>query len=51
MISSCDHCGRILPFWKVRCSNCKKSAMNWLQVVVIGAVALPTLFVLAKVLL
>jgi uncharacterized OB-fold protein len=51
MISSCEHCGRILPFWKLRCSNCKKSAMNWLQLGVLAAFALGTLFIGAKYLL
>jgi len=50
MISSCDHCGRILPLWKIRCSNCKKSAMNWLQVLAIAVIVLPALFLLAKLL-
>jgi len=31
MISSCDHCGRILPFWKIRCFRLQESAMNWLS--------------------
>jgi len=48
MISSCDHCGRILPWWKVSCSNCKKSAMNWLQLLAIACFALPALFLLVK---
>jgi RNA polymerase subunit RPABC4/transcription elongation factor Spt4 len=48
MISSCDHCGRILPLWRIRCPNCKKSAMNWLQLLAIAVLVLPTLFLLAK---
>jgi RNA polymerase subunit RPABC4/transcription elongation factor Spt4 len=48
MISSCDHCGRILPLWRIHCPNCKKSAMNWLQLLAIAVIALPALFLLAK---
>lgn len=48
MISSCDHCGRILPLWRISCPDCKKSAMNWLQILAIAVVALPALFLLAK---
>ncbi len=48
MISSCDHCGRILALWRVRCPKCKKSAMNWLQILAIAVVALPALFLLLK---
>jgi hypothetical protein len=40
-----------LPFWKLRCSNCKKSAMNWLQLVVMAGFALGTLLIGAKLLL
>ncbi len=46
MISSCDQCGRILPFWRIRC--CKKSAMNWLQLAAIALLAIPALFLLLK---
>jgi len=48
MISSCDQCGRILPLWRVRCPNCKKSAMNWLQVLAIAILAIPMLFLVVK---
>ena len=48
MISSCDECGRILPFWRVRCPNCKKSTLNWLQLLAIAILALPALFVVLK---
>lgn len=48
MISSCDHCGRILPLWRIHCPNCKKSAMNWLQILAIAVLIVPALFVLAK---
>jgi uncharacterized OB-fold protein len=48
MISSCDHCGRILAFWKIRCSNCKKSALNWLQLLAIIILAVPVLFIVMK---
>lgn len=46
MISSCDQCGRILPFWKLRC--CKKSAMNWLHLAGMAGLALPVIFILLK---
>jgi len=48
MISSCDHCGRILALWRLRCPSCKKSAMNWLQLLAIAILALPVLFVIMK---
>lgn len=50
MISSCDHCGRILQLWRIRCPHCKKSAMNWLQVLGIVILAVPALFILVKLL-
>jgi uncharacterized OB-fold protein len=48
MISSCDHCGRILALWRFRCLNCKKSAMNWLQLLAIAILAVPVLFIIMK---
>lgn len=48
MISSCDQCGRILALWRFRCPNCKKSAMNWLQLLAIGVLAVPVLFLVVK---
>jgi uncharacterized OB-fold protein len=48
MISSCDHCGRILAWWRIRCPNCKKSAMNWLQLLALAGIALPALFLLVR---
>jgi len=48
MISSCDQCGRILALWRVRCPKCKKSAMNWLQILAIAVILVPTLFLLVK---
>ena len=48
MISSCDNCGRILAFWRLRCHNCKKSALNWLQVLAMAILVLPALFLLVK---
>jgi uncharacterized OB-fold protein len=48
MISSCDHCGRILPWWQIHCPTCKKSAMNWLQLLALAVIALPALFLLVK---
>lgn len=48
MIWSCDQCGTILRLWKMRCPNCKKSAMSWLQMVVIAVLAVPALFLLLK---
>jgi uncharacterized OB-fold protein len=48
MISSCDHCGRILALWRFRCPNCKKSAMNYLQLLAIAVLAVPALFLLLK---
>jgi uncharacterized OB-fold protein len=48
MISSCDQCGRILALWRLRCPNCKKSALNWLQLLAMAVMAIPVLFVLLK---
>jgi uncharacterized OB-fold protein len=48
MISSCDQCGRILALWRFRCPDCKKSAMNWLQLLAIAVLAVPALFIAAK---
>ena len=48
MISSCDHCGRILPLWRIRCSDCRKSALNWLQLLAVVVLAVPAIFFLAK---
>jgi uncharacterized OB-fold protein len=48
MISSCDHCGRILALWRLRCSDCKQSAVNWLQLLAMAILALPVLFILVK---
>ncbi|HSS22326.1 MAG TPA: hypothetical protein VLL54_19800 [Pyrinomonadaceae bacterium] len=50
MISSCDECGRILALWRVRCPDCKKSALNWLQLVVVAILIVPTLFIIEKLL-
>jgi hypothetical protein len=32
--------------WKVRCPNCRSSAMSWLQMGVVGIVAVPVFFYL-----
>jgi len=48
MISSCDQCGRILPLWRIRCPHCKKSALNWLQILGIAILVVPAVFVLSK---
>lgn len=44
MVWSCAYCGTVLKLWKVRCPNCRKSGLSWLQFVVIAAIALPALF-------
>jgi ABC-type ATPase with predicted acetyltransferase domain len=48
MTWSCEHCGTILRLWKVRCPNCRKTAMSWLQLAVIVGLAVPALFLLLK---
>ncbi len=48
MISSCDSCGRILALWRFNCPNCKKSAMNWLQLLALAILALPVIFLIMK---
>lgn len=50
MIWSCDYCGTILPLWKMRCPNCKKSAISWLHIAAVAIVGGPALFILAKLL-
>ena len=49
MIWYCHNCGTVLRVWKVRCPNCRQSAMSWLHVIVIVVVALPALFLLLKI--
>ena len=39
MISYCRYCGTILRPWKIKCTNCRESAMNWLHLTVIAVVA------------
>jgi RNA polymerase subunit RPABC4/transcription elongation factor Spt4 len=48
MIWSGDRCGTILPLRKMPCPNCKKSAMSWLQMLVIAVLPVPALFLLVK---
>jgi len=48
MIWSCQNCGTILQLWKFKCPNCSKSAVSWLQLVIIAAVVLPALFLVVK---
>lgn len=50
MIWYCHDCGTILRLWKVRCPNCRKSAMSWLQIAVIAGVVLPAIFLVMRVL-
>jgi ribosomal protein S27E len=50
MIWYCHNCGTVLKLWKVRCPNCRHSAISWLHVLVIAVVGLPALLLLAKIL-
>jgi hypothetical protein len=48
IIAFCDHCGTVLPLWKMKCSNCHKAALTWLHVVVLAAFAILALLLLIK---
>lgn len=48
MIWSCQNCGTILQLWKMKCPNCSKSGVSWLQPLVIGVVVVPALFFVVK---
>jgi len=48
MIWSCENCGTVLRLWKIKCPNCRKSGLSWLQLVVLAAIALPALFYLVR---
>jgi hypothetical protein len=48
IIASCDHCGTVLPLWKMKCSNCHKAALTWLHLVALVAVALIAVAVVVK---
>jgi RNA polymerase subunit RPABC4/transcription elongation factor Spt4 len=48
MVWSCEQCGTILRLWKIKCPNCHKSAMSWLQIVVVAGLGLPAIFLLLR---
>lgn len=48
MISYCQHCGTILRLWKIKCTNCRQSVMNWLHLLVITVVAVTAIIYLLK---
>ena len=48
MISYCGHCGTILRLWKIKCTNCRESAMNWLHLLVITVFAAAAVIYLLK---
>ena len=48
MISYCQHCGTVLRLWKIKCTNCRESAMNWLHLIVIAVFAATVVIYLLK---
>jgi hypothetical protein len=44
MIWSCEPCGTVLKLWQIKCPNCRKSAVSWLQLAAAAAIALPVLY-------
>ena len=48
MISSCDQCGRILALWRFRCPDCKKSALNWLQLLAVAVLVVPAFVIVVR---
>lgn len=44
----CRDCGMVLKLWVVKCPNCRRSGISVLQLAVLAAVALPTLFLLLR---
>jgi uncharacterized OB-fold protein len=49
MIWSCSYCGTIMKLWKTTCPNCRKKALSWLHVAVIGVIALPVITYVLKI--
>ena len=48
MIWSCEHCGTVLQLWRIKCPNCRKAAVSWLQLAVGAAIGLPVLYYVIK---
>jgi predicted ATP-dependent serine protease len=48
MIWYCHDCGMVLKLWVIKCPNCHRSAVSWLQLVALAVVALPMVFLLLK---
>lgn len=48
MIWYCHGCGTILRLWKIKCPNCRQSAMSLLHVIVIIAAVATCIFYLLK---
>jgi hypothetical protein len=46
MIWYCHDSGTILRLWEIKCPNWRRSAMSWLQAIVIATVALTAVFYL-----
>ena len=48
-ISFCAQCGTVLPLWKIRCLYCRRSALNWLHVIVLAVLAVPAVFLVLRI--
>ena len=48
IIAFCDHCGTVLPLWKMKCSNCHKAALTWLHVAALAVVVILALLLVIK---
>jgi len=46
MVWYCHNCGTVLQLWKIKCPNCKRSALSVLQLGVAAIVAVPALFLI-----
>ena len=48
MIWYCHDCGTVLRVWTIKCTNCRRAAVNWLHVVVFAALALTAIFLVLR---
>ena len=48
MVWYCHDCGTVLKLWVIKCPNCRHSGVSLLQIAVLAAVALPTIFLLLR---
>ena len=50
IIWSCSDCGRVLPLWKINCTDCHRLALSWLHLIVFAGAGVPLVFLLLKLL-